>query len=137
MFESVRSVRPGWIGFGWFVGAALTSLIVFVLTVLGLIRSDAPTEGTGVALSLLVGFLLAGFWVGTKVNAAPILHGVGMGLLSVIVWLGLNLFAGSAGTGIDAVSGVVALSMLALQTAASIVGARAGVRFARKASTLA
>lgn len=137
MFESVRSVRPGWIGFGWFVGAALTSLIVFVLTVLGLIRSEAPTEGMGVALSLLIGFVVAGFWVGTRVNAAPILHGVGMGLLSVVVWLGLNLFAGSMGTGWDAVPAMVAVSMLALQTAASIVGARAGVRFARRASALA
>lgn len=137
MFESVRSVRPGWIGFGWFVGAALTSLIVFVLTVLGLIRSEAPTEGMGVALSLLIGFLVAGFWVGTRVNAAPILHGVGMGLLSVVVWLGLNFFAGSTATGWDTVSGAVALSLLGLQTAASVVGARAGVRFARRASALA
>ena len=136
MFESVRSIRPAWIGLGWFVGAALASLLVFVQSVLGLIRANAPTEGMGVALSLLVGFVMAGFWVGTRVNAAPVLHGVGMGLMSLAVWFTLNVFAGSMGEGWHAVSAPVAVALLGLQTAASVVGARAGVRFARRASAL-
>lgn len=137
MFESVRSIRPAWIGIGWFLGAALTSLLVFVLSVVGLIRANAPTEGMGVALSLLVGFVMAGFWVGTRVNAAPVLHGVGMGLVSLAVWFALNVFAGSLGEGWHAVSGPVAVALLGLQTASAVVGARAGVRFARRASALA
>lgn len=139
MFESVRSLRPAWIGFGWFIAAALTSLLIFVLTVLDIIQPDAPTEGIGVALSLMVGFLLAGFFVGTRVNAAPVLHGIGMGLLSLVVWLVLNLFAGEGlgGSAWATVSAGVAVSLLALQTAAAIVGTRAGVRFARRASSLA
>jgi hypothetical protein len=139
MFESVRSVRPGWIGFGWFIAAALTSLLLFVMTALQMIRPEAPTEGMGVAISLLVGFLVAGFFVGTRVNAAPVLHGLGMGLFSVAVWLGLNLFVGEGlgGAAWDSISAGVAAGLLALQTAAAVVGARAGVRFARRASALA
>lgn len=136
MFESVRSIRPAWIGLGWFIGAALTSLLVFVLSVLGLIRENAPTEGMGVTLSLLIGFVIAGFWVGTRVNAAPVLHGVAMGLLSLAVWFALNVFAGSVGEGWHAVSAPVAAALLGLQTVSSVVGARAGVRFARRASAL-
>ena len=138
MFESVRSVRPGWIGFGWFIAVALTSLMIFVLTVLGFIQPDAPTEGMGVAITLMAGFLIAGFFVGTRVNAAPVLHGVGMGLLSVLVWLLLNLFVGEGfdSGAWDVVSTGVGASLLALQTAAAVVGTRAGVRFARRASAL-
>src|SRR5690606_14699336 len=90
MFESVRSLRPGWIGFGWFVAVALTSVLLFVLTVLNFIEPEAPTEGMGGALSLLVGFFVAGFFVGTRVNEAPVLHGLGMGLSSGEVLSVLN-----------------------------------------------
>ena len=139
MFESVRSVRPSWIGFGWFIAAALTSVFLFVMTVLDLMRAEAPTEGIGVAVALMLGFVIAGFFVGTKVNAAPTLHGFGMGLLSVAVWLVLNLLVdgGVGGEAWDAIPAGVAASLLALQTAAAVVGARAGVRFARRASSLA
>jgi hypothetical protein len=139
MFESVRSVRAGWIGFGWFIAVALASLVLLGMIWLGMIRADAPTEGLGVALALLVGFFLAGFFVGSRVNAAPILHGVGMGLMSLIAWFALNLFAGGA-TDADAWSSIpvgVALGLLMLQTVAAIVGTRAGVRFARRAASLA
>lgn len=139
MFESVRSLRPGWIAFGWFIAAALTSLILFVLTVMRVIRPEAPTEGVGVAVSLLTGFFVAGFFVGTRVNAAPVLHGLGMGLCTVAVWFVLNLFVGQGfgGGAWDAIDGGVAGALLGLQTAAAMVGARSGVRFSRRASTLA
>ena len=138
MFESVRSVRAGWIGFGWFIAVALTSVILLGMIWLGLIQAEAPTEGLGVALALLFGFIAAGFFVGTRVNAAPILHGLGMGIMSVIVWFALNLLAGEP-TDSDAwgaISPGVALGLLALQTAAAIVGTRAGVRFARRAASI-
>jgi len=135
MYESVRSIRPGWIGLGWFIGVAISSLLVFVLTVLGLIRVDAPTEGMGVALSILVGFVIAGFVTGMRVVAAPVLHGLGMGLLSVVVWLGLNLLVGESADGVagNTISAMGAASLLLLQTVSAVVGARAGVRFARRA----
>lgn len=139
MFESVRSVRPSWIGFGWFIAVALTSVLLFLMTALRLMRPEAPTEGIGVALALMLGFFVAGFFVGTRVNAAPVMHGVGMGIVSVLVWLALNLFVDESmgGAAWDTVSGAVGAALLALQTAAAVVGTRAGVRFARRASALA
>ena len=136
MFESVRSLRPAWIGFGWFIAIALTSLGLFVMIWLGIISGDAPTEGMGVSLALLVGFFLGGFFVGTRVNAAPMLHGLAMGLCSVVAWLALNLLAGGASDAWNAVPLSVALGLLALQAAAAVVGARAGVRLARRAASL-
>jgi hypothetical protein len=139
MFESIRSVRPGWIAFGWFIAIALTSVGLMGMIWLGIIRADAPTEGLGVGLALLVGFFLAGFFVGTRVNAAPVIHGLGMGLFSLVVWLVLNLFVGEAtdGEAWSAIPAEVALGLLALQAAAAAVGARAGVRFARQAASIA
>ena len=138
MFESARSLRPGWIGFGWFIAAALTSVLLFGMTALQMIRPEAPTEGMGVSVALMTGFFVAGFFVGTRVNAAPVLHGLGIGLFSVLVWLGLNLVVGEGlgGAAWDSIPGGVAAALLTLQTAAAMVGTRAGVRFARRASAL-
>ena len=138
MFESVRSVRPGWVGFGWFIAIAMTSVVLLLLTVLGLLRPEAPTEGIGVAVALMVGFGISGFFVGTRVNAAPILHGVGMGMLSLVAWLVLNLFVGepTGATAWNVIPASVAAGLLAMQTAAAVVGARAGVRFARRVSSI-
>lgn len=139
MSESVSNVRPSWIGLGWFIGAALTSFIIFVLIVLGLIQANAPTEGMGVSLALLTGFVIGGFVTGMRVKAAPFLHGLGMGVLSIIVWVVINLLAGEAvaGSGWSTISVARMAAMLVLQTASSIVGARAGVRFANRAGAIA
>ena len=138
MSESVRNVSPSWIGIGWFIGAAITSFLVFVLIVLGLIQANAPTEGMGVSLALLIGFVIAGFVTGLRVRAAPFLHGLGMGLLSIIFWVVINLLAGEAMTNTEWSTLSVSLmaGLLVLQTASAIVGARAGVRFANRAEAL-
>jgi hypothetical protein len=77
----------------------------------------------------VVGFTLGGFFTGARVGAAPILHGVAMGLFSIVVWLVANL----VGEALDAAAwsevppAVFAGGLLA-QMIAAAVGARIGSR---------
>jgi hypothetical protein len=131
MTESIARLRPSWIAFGWFIAAAVTSLILLGLLSFELISDDPQGEGTWVAVAFLVGFAVAGFFVGVRAGTAPILHGVGMGLFSLVVYLAANLIAGepTGQTAWSEVSTATALWLILLQTVAAIVGTRAGVRW--------
>ncbi|CAN5662685.1 hypothetical protein BH23GEM6_BH23GEM6_26540 [soil metagenome] len=136
MTESFTRLRPSWIAFGWFIAAAVTSLILLGLIGLGLISDDPQAEGTWVAVAVLIGFAVAGFFVGVRAGISPILHGVGMGLFSLIVFTLVNLLAGEpvGQTAWREISTTTALWLILLQTVAAIVGTRAGVRWRRKGS---
>jgi hypothetical protein len=133
MHESFRSVRPSWIAFGWFIAASIASLILLTLDVAGITGVDALGESLWVAVALLISFAVAGFFVGTRVVAAPILHGVGIGLFSLIAWVGINLLAGepTGETTWRALDATTLVGLLVLQGAAAIVGTRLGVRWMR------
>jgi hypothetical protein len=132
MRNPLPDLRPVWIPLGWFVAAALTSLFILAMAALGLV-GDSPDEGYWTPLALLLGFGLAGFVMGTRTGAAPVLHAVGIGLFSLLVWVGVNIFLGEptdqtawTGLGTDA-----AAALLLLQTISCAVGARLGVRWVR------
>lgn len=134
MREHLRNVQLGWAGFGWFIAVALTGVQIVALSALDLIRPDAPVANSLVAIALAIGFLVASFYMGTRVAAAPVMNGVLMALFSLIAWFLLNLFLGEP-TGVTAwttLSLGSASLLLALQVVASILGARAGVRWANR-----
>jgi hypothetical protein len=138
MHESIRSVRWSWVGFGWFLAAAVTSLILLALEAFSLIRPDTAAETLWVALALLTGFFLAGLLVGTRVAAAPLLHGLGMGACSIAVWLAINLLVGEpAGeTTWRSLDAAALAGLLLLQAVAAVVGTRIGVRWVRSRPSL-
>jgi hypothetical protein len=134
MTESPRSLRWSWISFGWFIAVSIVSLILLALTSFGIIGT--ATEGTTiwVALAMVVGFFTSGVFVGTRVAAAPILHGLLMGLFSLAAWIGINLAVGepmgeSTWRSLDALSFG---GLLLLQTVSAVVGTRIGVRWMRR-----
>jgi hypothetical protein len=134
MTEHIRNIRLAWVGFGWFIAAALTGLFLVVLSSLDLVRTGAPVEGAWVAVSFVVAFLIAGFYVGTRIAAAPVLNGVAMALVSVVVWLALNLLVGEP-TGVtawDTLPLSTSVTLLGLQAFGAVLGARAGVRWTRR-----
>jgi hypothetical protein len=93
--EHLRNVRPSTVALGWFLGAAMTSLVVFALLAVGLLSRDG-TGGTGWGLlAIAAGFFAGGWFAGWRTGAAPLLHGVAMGLLSLLLWLLVNLVPGS------------------------------------------
>ena len=96
--EHLQNVRPSWVLFGWFVSAAVTSLVLLALIAAALVDADA-SGGQGWALiALVVGFFVGGWFTGARVGLAPILHAVAIGLTSLVVWLIANLLGELAGT---------------------------------------
>ncbi|HET6230747.1 MAG TPA: hypothetical protein VFE05_11810 [Longimicrobiaceae bacterium] len=130
--EHLQNVRPSWVAFGWFVSACVTALAVFVLIRFGLVESNGDAPGGWMALAFFVGFFVGGWFTGGRTGAAPILHGVGIGLFSVIVWLAANLLLrGFSGASWSALSPTLTAGLLLLQMAAAAIGARIGSREAR------
>jgi len=133
--EHLRNVRPGTLLLGWFISAAVVSLAVFALIAVGLLNREG-TGGTGWGLlATAVGFMAGGWYVGWRTGAAPILHAVGMALVSLLVWLLVNLIPGALlGAESWSVGGAYAAGLLLLQVAAAAVGGRIASREARAAS---
>jgi len=133
MREHLRNLSLGWAAFGWFIGAALTSLFLLVLAALDLGPPGAAAETIWVAGTLLVGFFLAGLFVGTRVAAAPILNGVAMAVYSLVAWIVINVLVGEPfnETTWRSLEAGSLLALLLIQGAASVVGARIAVRWMR------
>jgi hypothetical protein len=134
MHEHFHNVRLSWVAFGWFIAVALTGVEIVALASLDLVRAGAPVEGAWVAIAIAVGFLISSFYMGTRVAAAPVLNGLLMALCSVVAWVALNLFFGEP-TGVTAWDTLPlgsAIVLLAIQAVASILGARAGVRWSTR-----
>lgn len=133
MHEHLRNIQPSWVAFGWFLAAAITSLLLLALAGFGLAEPDSPGETLWVAAALLVGFFGAGFIVGTRAAAAPVLHGVAIGLFSIVAWFLINVFFGEpmGQTTWRSLEPEILTGLLVLQGVAAVVGARIGVRWTR------
>jgi hypothetical protein len=134
--EHLNNVRPGAVAFGWFVSAAVTSLIVIALIAVGLLSREG-TGGTGWGLlATFVGFFAGGWYVvGMRTGRAPILHAVAMGLFSLVLWLLVNLVPGQA-LHADSwnVGAAYGAGLILLQMVAAAVGGRIASREARAAA---
>jgi hypothetical protein len=133
--EHLENVRPAGVLFGWFVSAGVVSLIALMLAALGLVDPEATASGGwwGV-LAIAVGFGIGGWLVGQRLGVAPILHGIAMGLVSILVWFVANLLAGETVADSAWVTGSEAYyaGLLLLQMAAAALGARIGSRGRRR-----
>ncbi len=135
--EHLQNVRPSWVLFGWFVSVAVVSLFGLVLAAAGLVDPDASgVGGLWGVIAIATGFFLGGLVTGARVGSAPILHGAGMGMVSLLVWFLANLAFGEtldAETWGDGTPAFYAGSLI-LQIAAAILGARHGSRQQRRAT---
>jgi hypothetical protein len=134
--EHLQNVRPGWVFFGWFVSVAVVSLILLALIAVGLLSADAAAgEAAWGLAAIAAGFLMGGWLTGARVGLAPILHGVGIGLVSLLLWFAANLLFGETlgATTWDDGSPAFHAGMLLLQIAAAATGARIGSRGFRAA----
>lgn len=87
--------------------------------------------GTRAAIAAIaLGFFAGGLFAGLRAGEAPFLHGTAIGLLSLVVWVVLNAVSAILfpNFGWSALTPGLALSVVLVQMAASILGARAGYR---------
>ena len=129
----MRRLHIGWVAIGWLLAISITSVLVLALSAIGIVGGVPEDESTGIGLAVAVGFMIAGFIVGLKLGAAPILHGVAMGLFSIVAWFLTNLLLGEpiGATTWRSMDFGTFLGILVLQIAAAVVGARIAVRWVR------
>jgi len=132
--EHLENVEPSWVIFGWFIGAAVFSLILLLLMVTGLVEPETATS-VWMLLAVMIGWGAGGFVIGMRTGAAPILHAVAVGLFSLIFWLGANLLASAvdAATWRDTAPEWV-IGAILLQILATWLGAHLASREARAES---
>jgi hypothetical protein len=135
--EHLQNVRAGWVGVGWLVAVAVTSLVLLVMASLGILAAETTGGAPWTVLAVAAGFVAGGFSIGVRTGAAPILHGVAMGLTSLLAWFVLNVLAGLlAGLGgWTGLSPVTTAALLLVQMVAGIAGAWIGHRFALRGSS--
>jgi hypothetical protein len=133
--EHLENVRPSWVAFGWFIGVAVMSAILFGLIALGFVARGGEIALGWVLLAVFIGFLVGGYMTGARVRAAPILHAVGIGLFSVLVWFVANLVAGEALNSAEwKVPPASAAGAVLFQVLAAAIGARIATRNGRSPS---
>lgn len=130
--EHLQNVRPLRVAAGWLVAVAVTSIAVFGFIVLGLMGADAPRDTAWAMGAVAVGFLVGGWFTGMRTLEAPILHGVALGLTSLVAWVMLNLLGLLLGmTEWTGLTPSATLAVLLTQVAAAVVGCWTGARAGR------
>ena len=135
--EHLSNVSPWPVFIGWVAAAAVTSALVFLLTAVGWMTVEG-TPTFWAVLTVAIGFFAGGYLTGTRDIEAPILHGVGIGLMTLVAWFILNLLAAlfvddGSGGGLPASVGA---GLLLLQMAAAIAGAWIAARRALRGEDL-
>ncbi len=128
--EHLQNVRPITVIAAWLVSIAVTSLILLALLGLRLLDADAPSTRAAMA-AVALGFIAGGVFAGVRAAQAPILHGVAIGMFSLVAWFVLGLLSHSLLQGsVWDVGRDLTITAVIVQIIASIVGARLGYRLA-------
>lgn len=130
--EHLQNVHPVRVLGGWLFSVAVTSVVVFGFIVLGLMDGQAG-DTVWAVLAVGLGFLIGGVFTGYRTLEAPILHGIALGLTSLVAWAVLNLIV-VAGLGLAEWSGLgttAALAVLLTQIVAAVAGCWVGTGTSR------
>mgnify|MGYP006197486555 CR=1 FL=1 len=132
--EHLQNVHPVRVITGWLVAIAVTSVVVFGLISIGLLEEgDTARDTTWAIAAVAVGFLVGGWFTGVRTVEAPILHGIGLGLTSLLAWALLNLLALPFGMERwSNLSASTAVSVLLVQIVAAVAGSWTGTASARR-----
>jgi len=134
--EHIQNVRPGYVVAGWLIAIAVASFGMFILVAVGLADPESIGGGPWVSIAMIVGFITGGIFVGFRTGEAPILHGVAIGLTSILAWVIINsivtLFAPDEDWA--SLSSVMTATAILVQIIGAVLGARWGYRLAIRAA---
>src|SRR5262245_12573329 len=90
------------------------------------------SDGRWIAAAVALGFAIGGAFVGFMTSLAPILHGIMMGLTSILVWAIVNVVTSFIAPDFvwTALTGQWTVAVILVQIVAAILGARFGYRYA-------
>ncbi len=117
---------------GWLAAVAVTSILLLALVSAGLVGEGSRADAFWVLLIIAVGFWAGGFSIAFRALQAPILHGVAIGITSLVAWALANIFTASA-FGADTWSELTpAMTVLLVleQMVAAVLGTWMGYRMA-------
>lgn len=132
--EHLQRVRYRVVASAWLISIAVASLIVMATLGLELLAPDSVMATRLQMAAVAIGFFAGGLFAGLRAAEAPILHGIAMGLLSLVVWLVVNIISALAFPqfGWDALTPSLAISLMFIQIVAAVLGARSGYRIVLK-----
>lgn len=129
--EHLSNVHIGWVTAGWLIAAAVISLAVLALAAVGAVAPDGSLAAGWTILAVVVGFYVGGMFTGFRSIDAPILHGIAIGIFSLVAWLVINLVATAVSASpFQALTPTGAAAALLLQMLAAVAGAWTGHRIA-------
>lgn len=123
--EHLQNVSPFWVIIGWLVALAATSVVVLALGAAGLLEAggSAGVPDWWSIAAVGIGFFVGGYLTGTRDIEAPILHGVGIGLTTLVAWFVLNVVAAAvSGHTWIGLSPTSTIGVLLLQMVAAVAG---------------
>ncbi|HWV57479.1 MAG TPA: hypothetical protein VNZ57_08515 [Longimicrobiales bacterium] len=136
--EHLQNVRVRWVLVGWLIAVAVASLLALALASFGLLTATAEGGTAWATLAVVIGFLAGGLFTGVRAAEAPILHGVAIGLFSILAAFVLNLLALLLfeSPPYATLSVTAGLTLIFAQVVAAVLGAWSGYTYARRGGEL-
>jgi hypothetical protein len=129
--EHLQNVSIGAVIGGWLVAIAVTSLMVFMFEASGFDTRGGTANSFATLVAGTAGFGAGGFFTGFRARRAPVLHGIGIGLASIVVWVVVNLVATMAGLSYDPGLGTaLTIGVVLVMIVAAAIGALVGYNLA-------
>lgn len=130
--EHLQNVRYWWVLTGWLVAVGATSVIVFIFEASDFVGTSATRDALASLIAVVAGFAAGGFFAGIRAMQAPILHGIGIGVMSLIVWVVVDLIGATLIEAIrwESITARLAVGLVLMQMVAAVVGALLGYNVA-------
>jgi hypothetical protein len=129
--EHLQNVSVGSMIGGWLVAIAVTSLVVRVFEASGFDASGGVVTSVATLLAVAVGFATGGFFTGFRTRRAPVLHGAGIGIVSIVAWATVGVVSAALGQSYDAgLTPALTVGAIFFMIAAAALGALVGYNLA-------
>jgi len=129
--EHLQNVGFGRVAAGWAVALAVTSFVLLFLSAFDALPLTGDDAWWSV-LAAAVGFFAGGFFAGFRAMQAPILHGLAIALMTLLVWLILNvaMFGLAGRESWQGLTPTLTLILLFVMMLAAVIGALLGYNLA-------
>ena len=126
--EHLQNVSIPRVLLGWLVAVAVGSMLMLGAAAVGLTGTEDDAAWPAF-VAVVIGFFAGGFFTGRRALRAPVLHGVAIGLMTLVVWAIVNALASAhilLLAGPTSLSAANTVLVMITQIAAAVIGALMG-----------